>query len=390
MQHLNIAFYSDTYLPAVDGVVTSMLDFKRELEKRGHNVYIFASARSKDKRRYSARDVFLYTGLKFKPYPQYSVALFPYYSSLKLKGLGIDIIHAQTPFMMGFNGLLAAKFGRYPLIGTFHTLITSKSLNSYYPKNRTLKNFYATYVWKYTKFFYKACDVTIAPSNAISELLSRHQINNVNVVPSGINLKLFNERVSGERFRKSMGFRSREKVILSVSRISREKKLDVLLRAMKLLVKKKEDVKLVVVGSGPAIDEYKRLTFRLGIADRVSFLGMIDHNALPNVYAGSDLLCLPSTFETQGIVSLEAMAVGKPVVGASALALNELIQNGKNGEKFKPGDYAACAKKIEKVLNNYEGYRRHALTTAKSYSTERATEKLIKVYELLVSKQAVY
>jgi 1,2-diacylglycerol 3-alpha-glucosyltransferase len=390
MQHLNIAFYSDTYLPAVDGVVTSMLDFKRELEKRGHNVYIFASARRKDKRKYGAKDVFLYTGLKFKPYPQYSVALFPYYSSLKLKGLSIDLIHAQTPFMMGFNGLLAAKFGRYPLIGTFHTLINSKSLDTYYPKNKTLKKFYADSVWRYTKFFYRMCDVTIAPSNTISELLNKHQIGNVNVVPNGINLKLFNERVSGEGFRKSMGLRDSDKVLLYVSRISKEKHLDVLLRAMKLLASKKENVKLVVAGSGPAIDECKHLAIKLGIADRTSFLGMVDHNTLPRVYAAGDLLCLPSTFETQGIVSLEAMAVGKPVVGASAMALNELIQNGKNGEKFKPGDYAACAKKIEKVLNNYEGYRRHALSTAKSYSTERVTDKLIKIYELLVSKQAVY
>jgi 1,2-diacylglycerol 3-alpha-glucosyltransferase len=384
MQHMNIAFYSDTYLPAVDGVVTSMLDFKRELEKRGHKVYIFASAKRGDKKKYSRDDVFLHTGFKFGPYTQYSIALFPYSSSIKLMSLDIDLIHAQTPFTMGFNGLLAAKFGRYPLVGHFHTLLNSKSLDTYYPKNKALKKFGAKYLWEYIKFFYKSCDITIAPSETIAKMLKRHQIGNINIVPNGINLKLFNDRVSGDSFRKELGVADREKIILSVSRVSKEKKIEVLLKAMKLLINKKENVRLVVVGSGPAIEEYKQMAVRLGIEHKTKFLGMIDHASLPRIYAAGDLLCMPSTFETQGIVSLESMATGTPVVGANSMALKELIQNGKNGEKFKPGDYVACAGKIEKVLNNYESYRKHAVDTAKNYSIERATDKLLKTYEFLV------
>src|SRR5271157_5810983 len=129
MPHYNIAFYSDTYLPAVDGVVTSMLNFKKELERRGNKVYIFASKKGmgRKSRANEARDVFLYPGVDFKPYPQYSVAVFPYYSLLKLRSLDVDIIHAQTPFVMGFSGLLAAKLAGTPLVGSYHTLISSKS-----------------------------------------------------------------------------------------------------------------------------------------------------------------------------------------------------------------------------------------------------------------------
>lgn len=386
MHHLNIAFYSDSYLPAVDGVVTSMLDFKRELEKRGHKVYIFASANRRDKKKYEADDVFLHTGLKFKPYPQYSVALFPYSSSLKLKKLDIDIIHAQTPFIMGFNGLLAAKFGRYPLVGTFHTMINSRSLSNYYPKNKSLRNFYAKYLWKYTKFFYRSCDTTIAPSDAVAAMLRKHEINNISVVPNGINTRLFNEKARGGRLRKELGLGSRDKMVLYVGRLSKEKKLDVLLKAMRVLARKNERVRLVVVGSGPALDEYRRTARRLGIADRTRFLGMLPHDTLPQVYAASDLLCLPSyQFETQGIVAIEAMAVGKPVVGSDDLALRDLIQNGKNGEKFKPLDSASCARKIEKVLNNSDDYTTQAVNTAKKYSAERVTDKLLETYELVVS-----
>ncbi len=391
MRHLNIAFYSDSYLPAVDGVVTSMLDFKRELEKRGHKVYIFASGKMSEKKKYEAKDVFLYTGLKFKPYPQYSVALFPYYSSLKLKGLGIDIIHVQTPFTMGLNGLLAAKFSDYPLIGSFHTLLNSKSLDAYYPtKNKALKKFYSKYVWRYTKFFYRSCDITIAPSETIAAMLKKQNIKRVSVVPNGINLKRFNKKISGNGIKKQLGIRDKEKVVLYVGRMSREKNVDVLLRAAKIILKKRSDIRFVFAGTGPALEGYKNLAKRLGIGSRVNFLGFVESDTLPKTYAASDLLCIPSTFETQGIVSLEAMAMGKPVVGANSMALVELIQNGKNGETFRAGDRAACARKIEKVLNNYDSYTTSTANSAKDYSSERATDKLLKTYELLLSKQAIY
>jgi 1,2-diacylglycerol 3-alpha-glucosyltransferase len=390
MQHYNIAFYSDTYLPAVDGVVTSMLDFKKELERRGHNVYIFASCKIRNKKKYETKNIFLYPGLEFKPYPQYSVALFPYYSSLKLKELGIDIVHSQTPFIMGFNSLIAAKLGRYPLIGSFHTMINSKSLSTYYPKNRTLRKIYTRYVWKYTKFFYRRCNVTIAPSEAIARFLKTHEIRNVRVVPNGINTKRFDSRISGEGMRERLKLGSGDEVILYLGRMSKEKRIDILLKACSMIFKKRRNSRLIMGGTGPALEEYKRMARRLGIQSRVKFLGLVDSKVLPEVYAASDLLCLPSTFETQGIVSLEAMAMGKPVVGADYLALKDLIVNGKNGERFRSGDYAACASKIEKVLNSISIYTRDAVSTARSYSIERAADKLLKTYDFVASKQAVY
>ena len=390
MHRYNIAFYSDTYLPAVDGVVTSMIDFKRELERRGHKVYTFATCKMRDKKKYEKDDVFLYTGLEFKPYPQYSVALFPYYSSLKLNDLGIDVVHAQTPFIMGFNSLMAAKLGRYPLIGSFHTMINSKSLNMYYPKNKMLRNFYANYLWKYTKFFYKRCNVTIAPSNTTAKFLKKHGINNTRVVPNGINLKRFDSRISGEAMRRKLKIKDSDDVVLYLGRMSKEKRVDILLKAFKLILKRRKNAYLVAGGAGPALEEYRAVASRLGISERVKFLGMVDNELLPQVYAASDVLCLPSVFETQGIVSLEAMAMGKPVVGSNYLALKDLIVNGKNGERFRPGDYVACAGKIDKVLNNCDSYTRDTVSTARNFSIERVTDTLIETYDSVVSNQAVY
>lgn len=391
MPRYNIAFYSDTYLPAVDGVVTSMLTFKKELERRGCKVYIFASRRAIKGKKYVSPSVFLYPGVGFKPYPQYSVALFPYYSALKLRSLDIDVVHAQTPFIMGFNSLLAAKLGRYPLIGSFHTLINSKSLSSYYPKNRHLKKFYAKYLWKYTKYFYKMCDCTIAPSQAIASLLENHGISGVNVVPNSVDLSRFNPSVRGDAMRERLGIGEDEKMVLYLGRISREKKVDVMLRAAKALSRTRKDVYFIIGGTGPAADYYKRTAKRLGILDRVRFLGFVDDKDLPSLYAASNLLCLPSAnFETQGIVAIEAMAVGKPVVGSDSLALSELIENSKNGEKFKTGDYIGCSRKIEKVLNNCDAYKRSAISTSRTFSVEKVTDRLLKVYDSVLTEQAIY
>ena len=392
MPHYNIAFYSDTYLPAVDGVVTSMLTFKKELERRGNKVYIFASKKGMGSKSRSneAKDVFLYPGVDFKPYPQYSVAVFPYYSLIKLRSLDIDLIHAQTPFVMGFSGLLAAKLAGIPLVGSYHTLISSKSLAAYYPQNRTLKKFYSTYVWKYSKFFYNRCDVTIAPSRAIEGLLHKHGIGNTSLVPNSIDTKRFNPKVRGDAVRARLGIKDGERVALYLGRVSREKKIEVMLRAAKSLHERRKDIVFVIGGTGPALVHYHRMARRLGVADRVRFLGFVDDKILPELYAASDLLCMPSTFETQGIVSLEAMAVGKPVVAADYLALREIVENGKNGERFEAGNYIGCARKIEKVLNNCESYRKETVNTANEFSVEKVTGRLLKVYDTVSTKRAVY
>ncbi len=389
MQHLRIAFYTDSYFPAVDGVVTSICSFKSELERRGHKVYVFAPATPEDKKRYGRRDVFLYTGVKFKPYPQYSTALFPYYSSVKLKDLDVDLIHNQTPFMMGFTGLLAAKLNNYPVVSTFHTLINSRSLDAYYPKNKALRRLYSKYLWKYAKFFYRSSDRVIAPSSAIALMLVKHRIGNVSVVPNSVDLKRFNPRVSGASVLERLGIGREEKVVLYMGRVSKEKNVDVMLRAAKILLKRRSDIRFVVGGTGPALEEQKRLASRLGIASKLTFTGFVSEKELPHMYAASDVLCLPSNFETQGIAALEAMAAGKPVVGSDYMALHDLIKDGRNGEKFRPSDARSCARKIEKVLNNSSAYKKHATETARQYSSRRVTDALLDTYKLLLADQAV-
>jgi 1,2-diacylglycerol 3-alpha-glucosyltransferase len=387
MDKIKVAFYTDTYLPAVDGVVTSMLNFKNELERRGHEVYIFASGDAASKKIYSNNHVFIIQGMKFKPYPQYKLAFFPYHTMLKLQAKNINIVHAQTPFFMGFTALTISKLMKYPIIGSFHTLVNNpRLLDDYYPKNKALKQFTSKYLWSYTKFFYKKCDKTIVPTKTIEELLAREKVINTEIVPNSVDIKHFNPKVDGDSVKNSLGITDNSKVVLYVGRISKEKRIEVMLKAARLLLKKKKkNVEFVIAGTGPALKHYKALSNRLGINEIVKFVGFVGGDALPEYYAMSDLLCMPSTFETQGIVALEAMASGKPVVGSDYLALKEMIKNGYNGEKFKAGDFTQCANKIEKVLNDSSIYKRNAVAFASGFSVSKVTDRLLDVYNKILN-----
>ena len=146
---------------------------------------------------------------------------------------------------------------------------------------------------------------------------------------------------------------------------------------------KNDNFRFVIAGSGPALDYYKSMVTRYRLNNIFDFTGFIENHKLPAYYAAADAFCMPSTFETQGIVTLEAMACGKPVIGADYLALKELIINGKNGEKFKPNDHYACARKIRKVIYNIGSYK-DMLNTAKEYSIERTTDKLLDAYKKII------
>jgi 1,2-diacylglycerol 3-alpha-glucosyltransferase len=381
-ESLKIAFFTDSFLPAHDGVVRSILNFRRELAKRGHEVSIFASGNDMT-RRLAARQkgIYVIRGMSVKKYPQYNLALLPFTSASKFDEISPDIVHTHTPMIVGAWGLTLAKLNKIPVTSTFHTMFTDKFIIKEYATKRAT-NFLEKYSWKYARFYYKKCNAVMAPSKAIKELLERRGIPNAYVVANGIDLSRYNRKTSGKGIRKRLLQNKDQRIVLYVGRMSGEKRLETLLGAARHL--KNENIRFVFVGAGPAASRYSRMASRLGLGDKVVFTGFVDERLLPNYYASADVFCIPSTFETQGIVSVEAMAVGKPVVGADSLALKDLIKNGQNGERFKPNDSRDCAKKIKKVINNIGSYNETA-ETAKNYSVENTTDELLKVYRKVLN-----
>jgi 1,2-diacylglycerol 3-alpha-glucosyltransferase len=384
-EKLKIAFYTDSFLPAVDGVVISILSVRKELEKRGHEVYIFASGNEKTKEMVKNDSrIVVVRGLKFNKYPQYNLALFPMISKIKTMHMKFDINHAHTPFMMGVHALMLSKIDRIPVVGSFHTMFTDDAvLKEYLTGNKILAKTIKKYSWRYAQMFYNRCDAVAAPSQTIERMLKKKKIKRVRFIPNGINIKKFNPNVDGTNIR-SRFVKRNEKLVMYVGRLGREKRLETLINAARIM--KNDDIKFVLVGSGPAQTHYQKMVEHMHLQDKVKFTGFVKNELLPKYYAACDAFCIPSTFETQGLVSLEAMGCGKPVIGANYLALKELIENGKNGEKFTPNDGNDCARKIKKVLYNINSYK-YMVKTAERYSIEHSTDHLLELYRRVLNNE---
>ncbi len=383
MDSLKIAFYTDTYLPAVDGVVASILNAKEELERRGHKVYVFTSGHSIAKPMTEiGKNVYAVHGVRFKAYPQYRLALFPFLTSQKLNSIKPDIVHAHTPFMMGLSALAMARVNKIPIVGTFHTFFTHKSVVEQYAGSQIAQRVMMRTAWPYARFFFRRCNLTIAPSRSTEKILNMHNITNTVTVPNGVDTRRFNPRNSGVAIRKRMTDGGKQKIVLYVGRMSREKRIDVILKAARML--DRPDIRFVFVGTGPAAHYYQHMAIDYKLKDNVRFTGFVSQEELPKYYAAADVLCTASTFETQGIVLLEALASGKPIIGPSRLAIKEIIKSGRNGETFTAGDALSLARKIEKVLGHIRAYK-ETVKTAELYSIRNATDTLLNVYKDVIS-----
>lgn len=181
---MRIAFFSDTYLPNIDGVVSSIISFKKEFESNGNYVGVFAPGVKTLK----TRDVFLYRSIPFPPYPQYKIALgFDPITDFKKKNF--DIVHCHGVASMGLNAIISSKLFRKPSIATFHTMLPLAT--SYLSENHTLQSFFTDLSWKAIKLFYNSFNITLAPSLVIQKNLEEHGVQNTQVLSNGVDLEVF-------------------------------------------------------------------------------------------------------------------------------------------------------------------------------------------------------
>ncbi len=379
---MKAAFFTDTYLPNVDGVVTSIVNTRGYLEKHGHEVYVFTAGSQSDKALNTDPDVFFFRSIALPQYPQYKLALFPYLSATQAaKKHPIDLVHCHAITSMGLAAKHVASQLDKPLVGTFHTMITDAG--QYLTKNEWVKKGASKVLWRGISLFYKNFDAVTAPSNATASLLEEHGVKNVHVVPNGINLCKYSPDLDKKTVRNLLGIEDGEAMVLVAGRLGFEKNVDVVVKAAKLVLKNRR-ARFVVTGDGPARGYCEQLAAKEGVAGAFDFEGFVNAKALPHYYAAADCLVSASAFETQGLSLLEAMACGTPVVGADALAIPEAVENGSNGFLFEPFNESDCAEKVLKLLAAPEGRKKAmakaARAKAESCSIEKSCEKLLKIY----------
>ncbi len=375
METLKIAFYTDSYLPSRDGVVTSIINTKKELERRGHEVYVFASGGSetvklakKDKRLYVIK------GMQFKKYPQYTMGLISRESSHVMEIMP-DIIHAHTPFTAGLFAYRASIQLNSKFIGTFHTMVFSdEAISAYFINNRAAIKISRFVVMRYLKWFYSKTDSIIAPTMYVKRILENSGLRNIKIIPTGVDFDSM-KREKREKARIQLGLKSKDKIILYFGRVSREKNIDILIKAAKPL--SASGFKVIIAGFGPYIKELVSLSKRIGNRN-VIFTGFVKEKDIPLYYSASDLLCNPSTFETQGIVDLYASFYRLPILLPEKGAQEELFNYAKCGERFNAHSVKDLVEKANAIYNHSNRYKFDGIV--KEFDIKRTVDKLIALY----------
>ncbi len=372
--------FTDTYLPTRDGVVTSILTTKAELEHLGHEVTVFAPAMEDPPAK--EEDVIYVRSLGFRRYPGYRVPIFPTNKCEMLEELGIEVIHSQGLLLMALRSMLAGRSLKLPVVTTFHTMVTDAA--KYYNFTPFPDWMVDHLMWTYLRRLLQRSEAVVAPSAAIEKELRKYapKMRRVEVIPTGVDSVMFNPDNDGSSVRTKHGLQDK-RVILMLGRIAWEKNMDLALQGFSLLSKKDPDATLLVVGDGPAKEHYMEVAKELGIGDRTVFTGFVPDEELPKYYAACDAFTIASKFETQGLVVLEAMASGKPVAGIDYRAVAEIVHDGEDGFLFKetPEDWV---KAIQLALDADECVKRCARTRAEQFSITEAARRLVDVYEYSV------
>lgn len=380
---LKIGFFTDTYYPQVNGVVTSIESFRQELEKQGHEVFVFCPrANSKE----NSNHIIRFRSIRFAFQPEYHISL-PFTRHL-LKDLwakDLDIVHAHTPFSMGLLGYYYSYIKKVPFIYTFHTLYP-EYVKSYLWHGRVITPRLAE---KITAVFSNRCDLNIAPSEKIRQLLKKYGVvKPISVLPTGLDLKRFDQRLKKNKVRGKYRIKPDEKVLLYVGRLGKEKNISLIVKSVQLLKDKGLKVKLLIVGDGPDKASLQNLVKNLQLSHEVIFTGYLRGQAVVASYQAADLFVFASKTDTQGLVMLEAAASGLPIVAVKDAAFTNVLINGQNGFAVSQ-DPKIFADKIIKILADKKLYLKmsaYSSHLAREFTSQKQAQKLEKLYFDLLKK----
>lgn len=384
---MKIGMFTDTFLPQRNGVVTSICNIEKGLRKDGNGMVIFTPGRGfRDSGlgRAGGYNIYRFRGIRFAPYPEFRVCIPTIGSWIDIEKLHLDMVHTKTPLPIGLVAKRLSKKFRIPIIGTLDTPI--QDYVHYIPvwgRAPGARGFFYRVARRYARWFYNFCHIVTVPSETTRrELIGAGCRKRIEVLSNGIDTKRYNPSES-RRWVREKFCPNGEGLILHVGRMTREKGILELVRAAKILSRKGIKFRLVIVGRGPYLKAIKDLVKREGIRNIV-FAGFVEDRDLPKYYASADFFATASTVETQGIVLLEAMASGLPVIGARAGAIPELVKGGGNGFLFQPWDTSEFARRMEELMGD-ENLRRQmgrkSLELVRRHSLENVGRKIKSLYK---------
>ncbi|MBQ8179834.1 MAG: glycosyltransferase [Candidatus Methanomethylophilaceae archaeon] len=374
---MRIAMMTDSYFPTRDGVVTSICTIRESLEELGHEVFIIAPEPEPE---FREEGVYYFPSVRFRSYDGYYVPIFPSNKIEVLREIDPDVIHIHGVATMALRGLVCGHTLGIPTVMTFHTMVDDAA--KYYSPVKLPPETMERLVWMYLRQILKRMDVVVTPTACIGGEIESHgaECRNLVTVPTGAKTDVFRPGLPYDDIIGRYGLEG-SKVIVHVGRVSYEKEIDMVIRAMRHI-----DARLLIVGKGPAMADLQGLVSELGLDDRVTFTGFVSDEDLPRFYNAADMVVSASKFETQGLTILEAMATGKPVACRNGRAFAEIVTDGVNGYLFDDDD--GCVDAIRRCLDAPDSVREASYATALENSRSRSIERYIAAYELAIRTRA--
>lgn len=388
---MRILMISDVYFPRINGVSTSIESFRHALAEQDIEVQVVAPAypapHADDARitRVSARQV------PFDPEDRLMHGKSLRHTLANLGPLPYDLVHVQTPFAAHYAGLRHARHKRLPCIATYHTHF-EEYLHNYVPAlpKAALRAFARSFARRQCN----TLDAVVVPSSAMQDTLAGYGVTApLHRVPTGIPVEHFGAecRPASADFRARFNIAADAPIALFVGRTAHEKNISFLLDALPHVLKRTPSLVLVIAGEGPALPALKRQAATLGVETNVRFVGYLDRlRELPACYAAADVFVFSSRTETQGLVLLEAMAAGLPVLAFAALGTREIVEP-RRGALPAPQEPEAFGAALATLIEDPQ--QRGAMSAAarefaREWTTEACARQLAEVYRTVRERHA--
>ncbi len=386
---MRILMVSDVYFPRINGVSTSIQTFRRDLTALGHTVDLIApeypssaDGREEGIERIPSRYLF------FDPEDRMMSGRAIRGRTPDLARRNYDLIHIQTPFVAHYAGLRIAREYGIPTVETYHTHF-EEYLYHYLPwlPARWLRGA----ARRFTRSQCNQVDAVVVPSTPVLDTLLAYGIETpLEVIPTGLDLDRF-QAGDGARFRRAHGIAHDRPVLVHVGRVAHEKNIDFLFRVAERVRAEVPDILLLIVGEGPARRHLEHLGERMGLMDNLLFVGYLDREReLLDCYRAGDVFVFASRTETQGLVLLESMALGVPVVALAEMGTRDIL-GPERGSLIANDDTGDFAEKVVRLLRNPDLRAKlssDARTYAETWSAPVLTQRLLDLYRSVLERSA--
>lgn len=390
---MRVGIFTESYPPLVNGVSTSILMLEHALTKLGHEVFIITVSDNK-------KDYVLENNGHILRLPSVNLAncydykmtsVYPIKAVNMIKKMNLDVIHSNVEFTVGIFARVVSEQLSIPLVHTYHT--NWEDYTHYITKNKKILDDICKKLLKYLVVFFEDKTVTelIVPSNKIYNLFKDKYkfTKNIHIIQTGIETSKFYKENFNQKdinsLKKKLGIKKKDFVVMTVSRLAKEKSVDRIINNHKELVKKYSNMKLLIVGDGPDIDKLKDEAKSLGVSDSVIFTGKVPLSDIPIYYQLGNVFVTASKSETQGLTVVEAISSSLPVVAVKDDSFVNSVIEDFNGFVFT--DDEKYINSISKLYEDKELYNRlsnQSRLLSEDFSSEYFALKVLKVYETAI------